>query len=51
MFNILNFFVFVLIFKSQDPVHRPSLGDVKNRGPPPQPPPSAQKPMPTVRIC
>jgi len=33
--------------QSQDPVHRPSLGDVKNRGPPPQPPPSAQKPMPT----
>lgn len=34
--------------QSQDPVHRPSLGDVKNRGPPPQPPPSTQKPsMPT----
>jgi len=33
--------------QSQDPVHRPSLGDVKNRGPPPQPPPFAQKPMPT----
>ncbi|GFG33954.1 hypothetical protein Cfor_07504 [Coptotermes formosanus] len=34
--------------QSQDPVHRPSLGDVKNRGPPPQPPSSTQKPsMPT----
>ncbi|XP_021913885.1 WAS/WASL-interacting protein family member 2-like isoform X2 [Zootermopsis nevadensis] len=34
--------------QSEDPVRRPFPGDVKNRGPPPQPPPSTQKPsMPT----
>ncbi|XP_069683690.1 WAS/WASL-interacting protein family member 1-like isoform X2 [Periplaneta americana] len=34
--------------QSQEPVRRPFPGDIKNRGPPPQPPPSTQKPtMPT----
>ncbi|PNF18412.1 hypothetical protein B7P43_G11007 [Cryptotermes secundus] len=34
--------------ESQDVVRRPFPGDIKNRGPPPQPPPATQKPsMPT----